>query len=105
MPSITLKVTPQQLKQTADEVTGLVQSLQTDFDSLQTTVSRTAYYWEGQAADGYRKSCASPQDDTDQMLERLREFPPMLLQMAGIYEDTEKANQALAAALPIDYID
>lgn len=52
MPSITLKVTPQQLKQTADEVTGLVQSLQTDFDSLQTTVSRTAYYWEGQAADG-----------------------------------------------------
>lgn len=105
MAGITLKVDPEQLKRTADEVTGMIQSLQTDLESLQTTVNRTGYYWQGQAAEEYRKNFAAQKDDTDEMLERLRKFPPMLLQMAGVYDETEQTNVDHTVQLLDNYID
>ena len=105
MAGITLKVDPEQLKRTADEVTGMIQSLQTDLESLQTTVNRTGYYWQGQAAEEYRKNFAAQKDDTDEMLDRLRKFPPMLLQMAGVYDETEQTNVDHTVQLLDNYID
>lgn len=105
MAGITLKVDPEQLKRTADEVTGMIQSLQTDLESLQTTVSRTSYYWQGQAADEYRKNFAAQKDDNDEMLERLRKYPTMLLQMAGFYNEAEKNNVDQTVQLLDNYID
>ena len=47
----TLKVDTQQLKTTASEVRKQIRLMQQDFDSLQSIVSRSGYYWQGLAAD------------------------------------------------------
>ena len=50
-----LKVDTQQLKTTANEVRKQIRTMRQDFESLQTIVSRSSYYWQGQVADEYRK--------------------------------------------------
>ena len=105
MPAIHLKVTPEQLNQTAIEVERLTHTLQQDFESLQNTVGQTSYYWQGQAADEYRKNFADQKDDTNTMLEEMRQLPIILMQMAGNYQQTESGNAQQASGLPDDFID
>ena len=59
-----LKVDTQQLKSTASAVRGQIRRMQQDFDGLQNIVSRSSYYWQGQAADEYRQAFAEQKDPT-----------------------------------------
>lgn len=99
-----LKVDTQQLKTTANEVRKQIRSMQQDFESLQTIVSRSSYYWQGQAADEYRRVFAEQKDPTADAFRRLGKIPDDLEKMAGIYEGTETSLQETAGNLPTDFI-
>ena len=99
-----LKVDTQQLKSTASAVRGQIRRMQQDFDGLQNIVSRSSYYWQGQAADEYRQACAEQKDPTAEMLKRLADIPTALEKMAGVYEEAEADNEDTAGSLQTDYI-
>ena len=100
----TLKVDTQQLKTTASEVRKQIRLMQQDFDSLQSIVSRSGYYWQGQAADDYRKAFAGQKDTAADAFRRLSKIPDDLEKMAGIYEGNETNLQKTAGALRTDFI-
>lgn len=99
-----LKVDTQQLKTTADTVRKQIRSMQQAFDSLQTTVSRSSYYWQGQAADEYRKAFSGERDTTAEMFQRLSDIPDALEKIAGVYEGGEDKAKEIASGLPTDFI-
>lgn len=100
----TIKVTPEQLQQTADSVDRTIKSLRQDFTEMQTLVSRTGYYWTGTAADNYRKQFADKKERTESILTTLSDYPTDLLEIAGVYRQTETQNTSAAAALRTDFI-
>lgn len=102
--AIQLKVTPEQLRATAGTVSTLLRTLQGDFDALQQKVDRTRYYWTGEAGNHYRTHFAARKQDTQSILSRLAQYPPDLLQMAGIYADTEEHLEESFAGLRSDFI-
>ena len=99
-----LKVDTQQLKTTANEVRKQIRTMRQDFESLQTIVSRSSYYWQGQVADEYRKAFSEQKEPTDEAFQRLNKIPDNLERIAGIYEETENKTQETASALPTDFI-
>lgn len=99
-----LKVDTQQLKTIANEVRKQIRTMRQDFESLQTIVSRSSYYWQGQVADEYRKAVAEQEEPTNEALQRLSKIPDDLERMAGIYEETENKAQETANTLPTDFI-
>ena len=100
----TLKVDTQQLKTTASEVRKQIRLMQQDFDSLQSIVSRSGYYWQGQAADEYRQAFAEQKDAAADAFRRLSKIPDDLEKMAGIYEGNETNLLQTAGALRTDFI-
>lgn len=105
MSEITIKVTPQELKECADDVSSLSEALRDDYDWFQDMVRKTANYWEGAAADKYRSDFAAQKEKTDEMLTHLSKFPEDLLTMAGIYEQAESTNTEDISELSTDFID
>lgn len=99
-----LKVDTHQLKSTASEVRKQIQLMRQDFENLQTLVGRSSYYWQGQAADEYRKAFAEQKDTTADAFQRLGKIPDDLEKMAGIYEENEIGLQETASTLKTDFI-
>jgi WXG100 family type VII secretion target len=101
----TLKVTPQELKNTAssfkstgDQVKKLTQQMTDLVNSL------TGSVWSGDAASAYTKKFKGLQNDITRMQKMINEHVTDLNAMAAEYDKTEKANQALANALAADVI-
>lgn len=101
---ITLKVTPAQLRSKADVVSDEISAMTGAFEELARIVSRTSYYWLGEAGTRCRKLYEEDKKEAELALRRLREHPRDLLQMAGVYEDVERRVRETASALPKDVI-
>lgn len=99
-----LKVTPQQLKIKAEQVSKEISEMTLAFEELAQIVSRTAHYWIGDAGDTHRDIYEKNKDDIEVMLRRLKEHPTDLLVMAGVYEDTEIKAENISMQLPEDVI-
>lgn len=99
-----LKVTPQQLKSKAEQVTKEIGEMSRAFEELTRTVSKTSHYWIGEAGDTHRDLYEKKKDDIDEMLRRFREHPTDLLTMAGVYEQTEIKVTEISMQLPEDVI-
>ena len=100
MADFTLRVTPEVLKQRADEFSTMVANIQTHFEQIEETSSQTRGYWLGDAGDRDREGYASYKEDIAFVLKRLKEHPVDLLKMAGIYEEREQENIAVIEELP-----
>lgn len=101
---ITLKVDPSTLKSQANAVSGELKSLEKQWRIISSTVLKTKGYWEGDASNQHQESFANMKNDIDIVLKRLKEHPTDLLQMAGIYEESEHNAQEIASALPKDVL-
>ena len=97
---ISLKVSPEDLRQAASGVSSMANALQSDFDSLQRLVERTRYYWLGAAGDQYRSDFAARKQVTEHIIHTLRKYPIDLLQMAQIYDAAETGNTRSLGSLP-----
>lgn len=104
MASITLKVTPEELKKKSDEISKEISAIETDFGKIEQLVTDTKKYWEGEASDQHIKSFNKMKDDLKTIIKRLKEHPKDLQEMAGVYEETEQAIKQIASALPVDLL-
>jgi hypothetical protein len=99
---VNIMVNTQLLINKSNEVTNSILQVEKSFESLDTAINRTAYYWIGVAGDNHRKIYNDQKYIIEEMLNRLKEHPKDLLAIAGIYDDASK-NKSLKE-LPGDVI-
>lgn len=101
---IVLKVSTQQMKQTADSTRAMLNSLKSDFEEIERSVNRTKQYWEGKAAEHYRTTFEQNKETVSEAIARLNEEIEDLQKMAGVYESAENVNTTYASDLPSDVL-
>lgn len=104
MASISLKVTPAELKKKSAEITKNINSIEKDFQEIDRLITGTKKYWQGDASDQHIKGYMKMKDDLTKIVNRLREHPTDLEKMAGIYEEVESSVTQIANALPTDVV-
>lgn len=104
MSDIKLKVTPDELAGKASEITSIITKISRQYNILKTTSEASAGYWEGDAADNFRKYVRSIDEDMRTVISRLSEHPTDLLKMAGVYSQNEIKIQEQIDTLPTDVI-
>lgn len=102
---VEIKVQPEVLRAKADEVSGAIVQMEQTFESVQSTVERTRYYWIGEAGELHRRMFEEQKDDVEELLKRLKEHPVDLQKIAQTYSDTEQAQTAAASQLSSNLID
>lgn len=104
MAGIQLKVSPAELTGKSAEITDLIGKISRQYDMLKTTSEASIGYWEGDAADAFRKYVKSIDGDMQSVLKRLGEHPADLLKMAGVYNQNEAEIQEKVSTLPTEVI-
>lgn len=104
MADIRLKVSPEELKQTAVQIEGQIANMEKYWDSIYEIAGASRYYWEGEAADYGRKLLEEIRQDMQTAFKRLKGHPSNLLQMAGVYIEAEAKAAELVNSLPDDAI-
>ena len=101
---IQIKVKTEELVGKAGIVKDKVILMQRQIDDAEQLLNRTASYWLGDAGDKKRKEFKDKKKAADQVIRRLSEYPEDLLEMAGIYDQSEKTNVANHTTLPTDVL-
>lgn len=104
MADMVLRVTPEILRQKADEFTGIIGDIQRHFNRVEEIAARTRGYWLGEAGTRDRESYASYQENIQFIIRRLEEHPADLLAMAGIYSQAETSAVEINAKLQTNQI-
>ncbi len=99
---VTVKVTPEELKGLAGEMTSEVESIKACFRSIDQEVNGTKRYWRGDASGRHISKYQEMKPDVERVLEKLEYAPKDLLKIAGLYEEVEDVNSQVAASLPVD---
>lgn len=101
---IVLKVTPEELTRMAQDIDTEIGNMKKQFEGIESDVTHTLAYWEGDASDSHKKQYDAIKGDIEESIKRLREQPKDLLEMAGIYTKTESEVEAVAQTLSADVI-
>lgn len=89
---IRIKVTTEQLRNTAEQVRTVLQKMSRDYEGISNAVRRTENYWIGQAGDFKRDKYYNSRDVMEDILDRLTQYPTDLLSAADVYESAEDMN-------------
>ena len=95
-----LLVTPEELRRTANELKGTRDQVTSITQQMLDESRNLTSVWEGEAANAYVNKFNTLEDDIDRMRRMLYEHVADLLDMAGIYEGTERRNEEAAQSLP-----
>lgn len=101
---ITLKVSPDQLKNAAEEIQNQITAFETKLKQMVQVIQGSKGYWTGDASAAHQKAFESLKEDVELVIRRLREHPDDLLKMAGLYEEAEKQAVEKSQALSGDVI-
>jgi WXG100 family type VII secretion target len=104
MSGFVLKVSVDTLKSKASEIQTQVNNVEKNWEKMSQIIQNSKSYWEGEASDEHQKYRTDIEDDVQVMIKRLKEHPTNLLEMAGVYEETEQEIVQLTSALPDDII-
>jgi len=99
---LALGVTPERLKSKAFDVSDSIEGIAREFQRMREEIDSTAGYWKGDAGDLQRRSFAEKADEIENLLTRLRTYPPRITQMAGIYISAEEYNRDRSTSLRTD---
>lgn len=102
--SVAVKVSSEALVTQAEEVRRLGNDMKRRFEVLEDIMSKTKYYWLGEAGELHRKLYNEQKDDISQMLRRLMEHSDDLLMISGNYKAAESKNVQSASVLDADVI-
>ncbi|MCI8950220.1 MAG: hypothetical protein HFG49_09280 [Lachnospiraceae bacterium] len=102
---VEIKVQPDILNAKAEEVSAAVAQMEQLFDTVQTTVGRTKYYWIGEAGELHRRMFEEQKDDVETLLKRLKEHPVDLQKIAKTYIDTEQQQTEASSQMSSNLID
>jgi Uncharacterized protein conserved in bacteria len=100
----TLLVTPEEMRSTADNLEGVQGQITSITQQMLEEARNLASIWEGDAATAYINKFNTLEDDMEKMRNMVREHVSDLRQMAGLYENAERANESEANSLPSDAI-
>ena len=103
--SITIRVTPEELKKNAMEITDEIREIRNQYEMIGTLVQKLPVYWEGEAGDHHREVFHEYMERVESLLDRCDQRPVQLLTMAGIYTETENRNQEMAGLLNRNVIE
>lgn len=104
MAGIELKVAPDTLKAKAQEIQGQIARFEAYWNQLAQIVQNTKGYWVGDASNSHQKQFKDYQEDVKRIINRLKEHPEELLEMADIYTKAEQEAIRIAQTLPDDVI-
>lgn len=96
---IKLKVTPETLIKAADSIERQIQDIERQFSSIESDIGRTRSFWEGEASDEHKARFDAMKDEIAECLARLGSSPKSLLQISGVYRDTESDLETSAQVL------
>lgn len=99
-----IKVNTTVLNEKAQEVSRSITNMANCFEQLERIISRTSYYWIGEAGDLHRKIYQENREQIEEMFKRLKEHPTDLMTIAQTYAMAEQAVQSVAVELPGDII-
>lgn len=99
-----LKVTPEQLINTASDFSGKASTIGNLTSEMTSKVSALANAWEGQAATMYINKFNSLQDDIQKMVAMVQEHASDLNEMAEVYRNAEAQNTSDFESLSSDVI-
>lgn len=99
-----IRVTTQELKSCADEVKNKTADLKSAVEDAEKLIAKTSSYWIGRGGDAKRKEFNRKKDMTDNVIRRLGEYTVDLLEMAGIYEETDMGIAESSSMLSSDVI-
>ncbi|MCD7744502.1 MAG: WXG100 family type VII secretion target [Lachnospiraceae bacterium] len=102
--AIVLKVDPKVLSEMADDMGQRLGVIRSQFDSVEESVGQMGAYWEGEAYEFHQSQYAALKAAMDEAVNRLRNHPVNLLQMAGLYDRTESDAEMAAQSLLTDVI-
>ncbi len=102
--AIVLKVDSNLLTETADDMGQRLDVIRSQFDSIEEEVGRMGNYWEGDAYEFHQEQFASLKAMMDETINRLQNHPVNLLQMAGLYTETESSVETVTQSLLADVI-
>lgn len=104
MDNITIKVSTEVLQNKATVVDGLVNKLNRQYEDLYRQIKSVSVYWKGEASVKSMEQCEKDKKMVMAVVQRLREYPEDLREIAGIYDKGEKGAQDSMSSLPIDVI-
>ena len=102
---IEIIVDAQVLEKKADEFTTAISTMNQAFLNLQSIMRNTSGYWEGEAAESCRRMFSESQDDIFQIIQRLKDHPQNLLQIAGVVQENERQLTEETVMLPTAPLD
>lgn len=97
---VQIKVDSAALLEKAGLVRTNILNMEKCFDNLEQIVTRTSYYWIGEAGEMHRNIYREQMPKVDEMLKRLKEHPADLEGIARTYESAESQIQSYAEELP-----
>lgn len=100
----TIQVNKQQVRNIAEQLKTLRNQLRDDLAGMQVHIDNSRYYWQGAAADEYRRLFQGKQENVEELLQDLDDFSTELLEMMGIYDQAETSSTEKIVALPSDFI-
>lgn len=101
---VRIKVNSAVLNNKAQTVSKSITNMANSFEQLERVVSRTSYYWIGEAGDMHRKMYMNQKGQIDEMIKRLKEHPADLAAIAQTYDTTEAMVRSVTVQLPGDAI-
>lgn len=102
---IEIVVEDQVLERKADEFTKAITAMDQAFEGIRSMVNETSGYWEGEAGDSCRSMFFEEQEEILRIIERLRDHPAHLLQIAGLVKSNEQRLTEASAGLPTAPLD
>lgn len=103
--NVQIRVSTEQLRAKAEEVSRLAGLLKTSMDNLEQKIVATKSYWIGEAGDLHRSVFNEKRDDIANMLKRLNEHPRDLIAIADVYEGVEREVSSMSQSLDEEVID
>lgn len=104
MDEFVIKVTPEKLETISQDVVGKVEKVQKAFETVNGLISSTGQYWYGKGNNQMQNKYDTRKDDYERIFREIRDHVIKLQTIAGVYRETEKANQDIMDILPGDVI-
>lgn len=90
------------LHKKAQDVSGKVSAMERSFEQMNSIIAGTQHYWIGEAGDMHRQLYQEGRAKVEEMLQRLKEHPKVLEEIAENSEEGERQVIVIAQELPGD---
>lgn len=103
--NVEILVSPRELQEKAGALTESISAMEQAYANLTNMILRTSSYWEGSAADRFRRLFTDNQAEIEGMIQRLKDHPDHLLKISGNMIEAERGIAEQNMALPSSPLD